>query len=55
MSCGKANPNEKLGWLRQYRPFANGIPVDDTIARVVRALDPGQFNRAFISWVPVSG
>ena len=43
--------DEKLVWLRQYRPFANGIPVDDTIARVVRALDPGQFNRAFISWV----
>ena len=43
--------DEKLAWLRQYRPFANGVPVDDTIARVVRALDPEQFNRAFIRWV----
>ena len=43
--------DEKLEWLRRYRPFENGIPVDDTIARVVRALDPEQFNRAFISWV----
>lgn len=25
--------DEKLEWLRQYRPFSNGIPVDDTIAR----------------------
>ena len=43
--------DEKLDWLRRYRPFANGMPVDDTIARVVRALDPEQFNRAFLNWV----
>ena len=43
--------DEKLGWLRRYRSFHNGIPVDDTIARVVRAIDPAQFNRAFINWV----
>ena len=43
--------NEKLYWLRRYRPFLNGMPVDDTIARVVRVLDPAQFNRAFIDWV----
>ena len=42
---------EKVDWLRQYRPFVNGIPVDDTIARIVRVLDPGQFNQAFINWV----
>jgi predicted transposase YbfD/YdcC len=42
---------EKLDWLRQYRPFVNGIPVDDTIARIVRVLDPVQFNQAFINWV----
>ena len=29
--------DEKLEWLRRYRPFENGMPVDDTIARVVRA------------------
>ena len=43
--------DEKLDWLRKYRPFENGMPVDDTIARVVRALDPEQFNRAFLNWV----
>ena len=42
---------EKLDWLRAYRPFINGIPVDDTIARIVRVLDPVQFNQAFINWV----
>jgi hypothetical protein len=25
----------KLAWLRQYREFAHGIPVDDTNARVI--------------------
>lgn len=29
----------KLDWLRQFLPFENGIPVDDTIARVMRRLD----------------
>ena len=37
--------DEKLSWLRRYRAFENGMPVDDTIARVVRAIDPEQFNR----------
>ena len=30
----------KLDWLRQYRSFEHGIPVDDTIARIISALDP---------------
>ena len=34
----KAFGDEKLDWLRQYRSFSNGIPVDDTIARGVRAI-----------------
>ncbi|WP_083500887.1 transposase family protein [Legionella brunensis] len=25
----------KLDWLRQFLPYENGIPVDDTIARVM--------------------
>ena len=32
----------KLEWLRRYVPLANGIPVDDTIARIISALS-GQF------------
>ncbi len=41
----------KLDWLRQYRCFESGIPVDDTIARIISALDSGQFTRCFIAWV----
>jgi len=41
----------KLSWLRQYREFKHGIPVDDTIARIIRAINPEQFNQAFINWV----
>ena len=28
----------KLEWLRKFRPFTHGIPVDDTIARVMTRL-----------------
>jgi len=41
----------KLEWLRKFRPFTHGIPVDDTIARVMGALEPEPFIRCFISWV----
>ena len=27
----------KLDWLRRYVPLANGIRVDDTIARIISA------------------
>ncbi|MDQ7049107.1 MAG: ISAs1 family transposase [Enterobacterales bacterium] len=43
--------DNKLDWLRQYRDFKNGIPVDDTIARIIRAIEPAQLNQAFINWV----
>lgn len=42
---------DKLDWLRLHRPFKNGIPVDDTIARIVRVIEPEQFNQAFVNWV----
>ncbi len=41
----------KLDWLRQFRAFEEGIPVDDTIARVISALVPEQFLCCFVSWV----
>ncbi|HAT8180831.1 TPA: ISAs1 family transposase, partial [Legionella pneumophila] len=41
----------KLSWLRQYREFKNGIPVDDTIARIISSLVPEEFTRCFIAWV----
>ena len=42
---------DKLDWLRLHRAFKNGIPVDDTIACIVRSIAPEQFNQAFIDWV----
>lgn len=43
--------HDKLDWLRLHRPFKQGIPVDDTIARIIRAISPDQFNQALINWV----
>ena len=43
--------DEKIEWLRQYRAFGHGIPVDDTIARLIRAIEPEKMNQAFINWV----
>ncbi len=41
----------KLEWLRQFLPYDNGIPVDDTIARVMRKLNTKQFASCFTSWI----
>lgn len=41
----------KLDWLRRFLPYESGIPVDDTIARVMRKLDTKAFQECFISWV----
>ena len=41
----------KEAWLKQYRPFENGIPSHDTIARVISILNPNILNQCFISWV----
>lgn len=42
---------DKLGWLRQYRPFANGIPSHDTLNRVMSLIDPVAFEQMFVLWV----
>ncbi len=41
----------KLSWLRRYLPYKDGIPVDDTIARLMRKLDPKTFQSCFVSWM----
>lgn len=41
----------KLEWLRQYLPFANGIPRHDTIARVLCRLKTEEIERAFQSCI----
>jgi predicted transposase YbfD/YdcC len=42
---------DKLAWLRKYRPFSNGIPSHDTLNRVVSLISPEGFERMFINWV----
>ena len=41
----------KLGWLKQFLPYEAGVPVDDTIARVMRRLDTKAFQACFVSWM----
>lgn len=41
----------KLDYLRQYLPFKNWAPSDDTLRRFFRALDPEKFEACFIQWV----
>ncbi len=41
----------KLSWLRKFLPYEKGIPVDDTIARVMRKLDTKAFQSCFVNWM----
>ena len=41
----------KLSWLRKFLPYHEGIPVDDTIARVMRKLDTKAFQQHFVAWM----
>ena len=40
-----------LKQLQKKGLFSNGIPVHDTIARIISRLDPTQFRQCFIRWV----
>ncbi len=42
--------NERLDWLKKYGEFEYGIPSHHTIARVVAAINPKQFQKCFIDW-----
>lgn len=41
----------KLEQLRQYLPFKNGAPSDDTLRRFFRALDSASFEACFQQWI----
>lgn len=41
----------KQDFLREYLPYANGSPSDDTLRRFYRALHPKQFQECFVSWM----
>ncbi len=42
--------DKKLDWFRRFRAFENGIPVDDTIARIISRLNPDKFVECFLNW-----
>ena len=41
----------KEGWFRTFLELPHGIPSHDTFGRVLAALDPEAFERAFQAWV----
>ena len=41
----------KIDDLRQFLPFKNGIPNDDTYRRFFRALNPEHFQMSCQDWV----
>ena len=41
----------RLAWLRQFVRLENGIPVDDTFARVLSSLNPKALNACFLGWL----
>ena len=47
----EAFARERLAFLRRFRPFEHGVPSDDTLRRVFRALDPDRFSELFEQWV----
>lgn len=43
--------DEKLGWLRKYLPFINGIPRRHTIARILRTVVAESLLEALALWI----
>ena len=41
----------KLDWLRKFLPYNDGIPVDDTLSRVMRKIETKEFQACFMKWV----
>jgi predicted transposase YbfD/YdcC len=41
----------KEAWLKTILELPNGIPSHDTFGRVFRAIDPEQFEQAFMKWI----
>ncbi len=38
-------------WFLKHGMFKEGVPVDDTIARIISRINPEQFNLFFINWM----
>lgn len=41
----------RLTWLQERGIFKKGLPVDDTIARIISAIDPEELQRCFVNWM----
>jgi predicted transposase YbfD/YdcC len=41
----------RLSWLQARGFFKNGIPVDDTIARIISVIKPEELQNCFINWM----
>lgn len=42
---------DRRNWFVRYLDLTNGIPSEDTFARVLARLDPGAFERCLLSWI----
>ena len=38
-------------WFKKNGLFINGIPVDDTISRIISSIEPASFHQCFIDWM----
>ncbi len=43
--------NRKAQWLRRFVDLEDGVPSHDTMGRVLGAIQPNQFQEAFLSWI----
>lgn len=41
----------RLPWLKSLGLFSDGLPVDDTIARLISRIEPEQLQKSFIKWM----
>jgi len=42
---------DRRTWFARFLDLTNGIPSDDTFARVLARLDPGAFEKCLLTWV----
>jgi predicted transposase YbfD/YdcC len=43
--------HDRRSWFARYLDLANGIPSDDTFARVLARLDPAAFEKCLLTWI----
>src|SRR5262245_5972720 len=42
---------DRRTWFARFLDLTNGVPCDDTFARVLARLDPGAFEKCLLGWV----